>query len=527
MIGALRSISAHRSYRPQPWKLLHSLLSQPVSAFQWNMSLESDNPCWGSFQTCTLEHLVQKQIKSESNPICFESEDYIVINKPPDLRMDGPYPATVLKMLVYYFPTERVKAIASQYKSSSTSFPISETPSVSDLCQSIMATIHFHKDAGAGAPHPCHQLDYATSGVLWVAKSTMAANRAKDAMERRLVKKLYSAILEGEVRIPNHASPIQQSWPIIPAAHVQEWFQSTEREYRRNQSKRRTDTFLGFLPPHSIFDVWKRKQQKHGSSDSTHKKRRMFDENNDTIPRSTTSEVPTANNETTKFNQEDWLYVLRPVQDAIHAAGNQGIDFSTLDWRTIKRNHTYMRDAFGEASALYAERLRSKLASLVATQVTDTFPTFFRVEEELATETSFYIQAPLAETKDDFAMRLPPTFQDHVTNTLLKIGNDNLIYKPCLTKCTILQKTPKYTKVLLEPRTGRRHQLRVHTALLGNPIVGDSTYNANNRATCFERMCLHSYRLSVAWDDGKDDIAVEAPDPFKLDENGRLTIDSF
>jgi hypothetical protein len=37
------------------------------------------------------------------------------------------------------------------------------------------------------------------------------------------------------------------------------------------------------------------------------------------------------------------------------------------------------------------------------------------------------------------------------------------------------------TKVRLLPRTGRRHQLRVHSMCLGHPIVGDFTYNPVHR----------------------------------------------
>ena len=37
------------------------------------------------------------------------------------------------------------------------------------------------------------------------------------------------------------------------------------------------------------------------------------------------------------------------------------------------------------------------------------------------------------------------------------------------------------TKVRLYPRTGRRHQLRIHSLCLGHPIVGDFTYNPQQR----------------------------------------------
>jgi 23S rRNA-/tRNA-specific pseudouridylate synthase len=73
------------------------------------------------------------------------------------------------------------------------------------------------------------------------------------------------------------------------------------------------------------------------------------------------------------------------------------------------------------------------------------------------------------------------------------------------------------TKVLLYPKTGRRHQLRLHCAALGHPIVGDWTYNtfANTASTGkrklsdedveareipgrdASRMMLHAFKLQI------------------------------
>lgn len=52
------------------------------------------------------------------------------------------------------------------------------------------------------------------------------------------------------------------------------------------------------------------------------------------------------------------------------------------------------------------------------------------------------------------------------------------------------------TKVLLLPKTGRRHQLRVHLQAAGFPIVGDCTYGKDELVEP-ERMMLHSWRLQI------------------------------
>ena len=48
--------------------------------------------------------------------------------------------------------------------------------------------------------------------------------------------------------------------------------------------------------------------------------------------------------------------------------------------------------------------------------------------------------------------------------------------KPCLTEYQVLERFDGYTKLALRPVTGRTHQLRVHCAYMGFPILGDPQY---------------------------------------------------
>lgn len=50
--------------------------------------------------------------------------------------------------------------------------------------------------------------------------------------------------------------------------------------------------------------------------------------------------------------------------------------------------------------------------------------------------------------------------------------------KPCTTEFTVLERHEGYTKLALRPVTGRTHQLRVHCAHMGHPILGDPQYGS-------------------------------------------------
>lgn len=52
-----------------------------------------------------------------------------------------------------------------------------------------------------------------------------------------------------------------------------------------------------------------------------------------------------------------------------------------------------------------------------------------------------------------------------------------------------------YSRILLEPVTGRSHQLRVHLAHIGNPIIGDKLYHPSP-ATRLNRLALHASYLA-------------------------------
>ena len=49
--------------------------------------------------------------------------------------------------------------------------------------------------------------------------------------------------------------------------------------------------------------------------------------------------------------------------------------------------------------------------------------------------------------------------------------------------------------VKLEPRTGRRHQLRKHLSSIGNPILGDKEYGIENLILQGKGLYLHAYSL--------------------------------
>jgi 23S rRNA pseudouridine955/2504/2580 synthase len=95
--------------------------------------------------------------------------------------------------------------------------------------------------------------------------------------------------------------------------------------------------------------------------------------------------------------------------------------------------------------------------------------------------------------------------------------------KPAVTRYKRLERFREATLVEVELVTGRTHQIRVHSAWLGAPVLGDVKYgeDAANKALRemgLRRLFLHAHQVSFSWPGEKRDLVVHAPLPQDLSE---------
>lgn len=85
--------------------------------------------------------------------------------------------------------------------------------------------------------------------------------------------------------------------------------------------------------------------------------------------------------------------------------------------------------------------------------------------------------------------------------------------RPAQTDWQVIGHDGNTTRVCLHPLTGRSHQLRVHMAELGHPILGDPIY-AQGPARAFSRLMLHAESLTLHHPDTGEKVTFTAPCPF-------------
>ncbi|MGA7195323.1 MAG: RluA family pseudouridine synthase [Anaerolineales bacterium] len=79
-----------------------------------------------------------------------------------------------------------------------------------------------------------------------------------------------------------------------------------------------------------------------------------------------------------------------------------------------------------------------------------------------------------------------------------------------------LESFPQHTLLEFHPLTGRTHQIRLHCALLGCPIVGDEIYGRKKSSLALSRHFLHAQKLKIILPNEKLPRVFEAQLPEEL-----------
>lgn len=96
------------------------------------------------------------------------------------------------------------------------------------------------------------------------------------------------------------------------------------------------------------------------------------------------------------------------------------------------------------------------------------------------------------------------------------------MFKEAITEYRVVRRYRDYTTVALSPKTGRTHQLRVHLASIGHPIVGDAMYGGmpvsevllcggGSEESLIEYQALHARRIRLIHPIREEPLEIEAP----------------
>ena len=85
--------------------------------------------------------------------------------------------------------------------------------------------------------------------------------------------------------------------------------------------------------------------------------------------------------------------------------------------------------------------------------------------------------------------------------------------RSAVTHWRVLGRYPGHTHIQCRLETGRTHQIRVHMASIGHPLLGDTVYGAKRPVPGLAGQCLHARRLSFLHPRTGERVTVECPLP--------------
>ena len=141
------------------------------------------------------------------------------------------------------------------------------------------------------------------------------------------------------------------------------------------------------------------------------------------------------------------------------------------------------------------------------------------------------VRGEVSEAQGEIALPLEPASEG--LHLLMQVAKQETSTTVAKTHYRVCARRGGYTMLLLAPHTGRQHQLRVHLAAIGHPIVGDKLYGPEGSAAFIEyidtgmtpelearlghpRQALHAFELRIRQPQGQAHLCVRAGLPDDL-----------
>lgn len=211
----------------------------------------------------------------------------------------------------------------------------------------------------------------------------------------------------------------------------------------------------------------------------------------------TVKEIPQDLHVTIVAKETDFLIVSKPAGLVVHAPSANYDDITLSDWVTQTHEeiaHVGLVDRPG-----IVHRLDKDTSGLMIIPRTNcahaTFTDMFKNRQIKKTYLAIVLGHPNSKGMIDFHIGRHPTIRNkmhHFTDATKRQS-----CRTAVTHFDVLQYFKEYSLVEIQPTTGRTHQIRVHFAALGYPLLADYLYGTKSKI--LKRHALHAHKLEFEY----------------------------
>lgn len=181
------------------------------------------------------------------------------------------------------------------------------------------------------------------------------------------------------------------------------------------------------------------------------------------------------------YEDEDLLIVDKPAYQLVHTDG------ITIDTLTNRVHHYYHQQSLS-LDVFPVHRIDYETSGIVIFAKHFLAQSYFSYLFEKKDIKKYYVclaRHPFKEKSG--SIKMPIGKDRHQQKQIISSSG-----KPCETRYQVLYEKEGLSKVEVEIIGGRKHQIRVHLASIGHPIVGDKLYGVNQHI----RLMLHFKKVS-------------------------------
>ena len=224
-------------------------------------------------------------------------------------------------------------------------------------------------------------------------------------------------------------------------------------------------------------------------------------------------EIPTDLNVAIIAKYDDFLIIDKPAGLVVHAPNKNYSEVTLSDWVVDTHEeiaHVGLIDRPG-----IVHRLDKDTSGLMIIPRTNhahaTMTEMFKQRKIHKTYLAIVHGHPPATGTIDFFIGRHPTIRNkmhHFTNTTKRMNS-----RDALTHFKVLDYFKDFSLVEIKPITGRTHQIRVHFAALGFPLLADTVYGKSSKI--LKRHALHAHQLEFEFDNQKYQFSSPMPEDLQ------------
>jgi len=192
------------------------------------------------------------------------------------------------------------------------------------------------------------------------------------------------------------------------------------------------------------------------------------------------------------YEDDDCVAINKPAGVLTHSKGTRNDEGTVASWLRERINQSFI-DKTAHPSlnrAGIVHRLDRVTSGIMICAKTPAALAWFQKQFHDRTAKKTYIAIVKGHMKLEAAVIDMPIERNPKAPATFRVGANG---KPSVTQYKVIATSPHYSLLELKPQTGRTHQLRVHLAEQGHPIVGDVLYKGQPA----DRLYLHARELTI------------------------------